>query len=294
MNGEWVELEVGSPDWLKVMTASKVAAVLGVSPWESPRSLWHKMRGDVPPEEQTDEQSRGHYLEPAVLAWFFDQHPELVRSDLAGTFVRDGWMGATPDAVARYRSDADGTWPVEAKTAADAGEWGQPGTDEIPVYYAAQCMWTMHVLGVGRIYVPMLGPYLEFAAYVVEYDPATGTAIEAKCRAFVDSLAGDEPPPVDSHPETYATLRRVNPDIVNGTEVQLPETLVREYIAAKSGLNTAKSAMTRVNSALAEQMGTAQKAMHGRALIARRQNTSKGTPAIYPGRDLPILEEATS
>lgn len=290
LTGQWRAIQPGSPEWLPIMTASKVSAVLGVNPWESARSLWHKMRGDVPAETQTTPQARGHYLEPAVLAWFFDQHPELVRRrydpGLGGTFVRDGWMGATPDAEAVQNG---ATVPVEAKSAADLAEWGTPGTDEIPVYYAAQCMWTMHVLQASRIFVPMIGPYLEFAEYLIEYDPATGEAMEAKCRAFIDSLTGDTPPAVDDNPVTYQVLRKVNPTITEGVEVQLSTEHARLYVDAKRLTKQAEQAMALANATIAEQMGTAQRALYGQQLIARRQNTSTGTAALYPARTLPDL-----
>ena len=38
----------GSPAWTRRITATKVAAILGVSPWDSPRSMWAKMRGEMP------------------------------------------------------------------------------------------------------------------------------------------------------------------------------------------------------------------------------------------------------
>ena len=34
----------GSPEWQRLMTASKVAAVLGLSPWQSPRNLTEGMK----------------------------------------------------------------------------------------------------------------------------------------------------------------------------------------------------------------------------------------------------------
>lgn len=286
MSGEWRDIEVGSDEWLRVMTASKVSAVFGVNPWESARSLWHKMRGDVPREEQTTAQARGHYLEPAILAWFFDQHPELERVPVeAGTFVRDGWMGATPDALARTKDRT--VIPVEAKSAADGAEWGVPGTDEIPVYYAAQCMWTMHVLGAPGIYVPMIGPHLEFAEYQIMYHPETGRAMETRCQQFIASLAGGRPPAVDANPATYQTLKRVNPSIDDGAEVQLSVEQARLYVDAKRLAERARTAMALANATVAEQMGTAQKALYGTTLIARRQNTASGVPAIYPARTLP-------
>jgi hypothetical protein len=36
VNADPISLVPGSAEWLREMTASKVAAVLGLSPWESP------------------------------------------------------------------------------------------------------------------------------------------------------------------------------------------------------------------------------------------------------------------
>lgn len=287
-------LEPGSAEWLKLVTASKVAAILGVSKWDSPRSLWHKMRGDVEPEAPTKVQSRGHYLEPAVLAWFFDQHPEFGRQP-CGTFVHRelAWAAATPDAVA---IDTDGKWPtrvlpVEAKTSADDAEWGVPGTDEIPVAYAAQCIWTCHVLGAEKIFVPMLTQRLEFREYIVHYDAALAADIEAKCWAFKQSLAGDEPPPVDSHPVTYETLKRVNALLVEKSEVQLTAAQARLFVQARRDQAAADAQSKLANSTVAEVMGTAHLAYYGDKLVARRQNTASGIPALYAAKPLPDIEK---
>jgi hypothetical protein len=91
----------GSPDWMGYMTASKIAAVVGLSTYESPFSLWHRMAGNIANSADTDITRRGHYLEPAIRAWFADQHPEL---DVAttGTWVHNerAWQaGQTSDAL---------------------------------------------------------------------------------------------------------------------------------------------------------------------------------------------------
>ena len=43
-------MEPGSASWLRQVTASKVAAILGVSPWHSPLSMWRLMKGLDEPE----------------------------------------------------------------------------------------------------------------------------------------------------------------------------------------------------------------------------------------------------
>jgi predicted phage-related endonuclease len=289
MTATALDLTPGSEAWLKLMTASKVAAVLGLSKWDSPRSLWHKMRGDVPPEPQTKVQSRGHYLEPAVLAWFFDRHPELRRTADVGTVVHDnGWMACTPDAVGEF-AEWGGLIPVEAKSDALDDEWGTPGTDEVPIYYAAQCMWTMHVLDAPRIWLPMIGPRLEFAEYVIDYDPAVGSAMEQKCRAFMDSLTGTTPPPVDSHRETLPTLRRLHPDVDRDGQVQLTTEQASLYVRSIHDQKAADAQTALAKATVAEAMGSARLAYHGDDLVCRRQGTSGPSAAIFPARTLPDI-----
>lgn len=286
-------ITIGSPEWLKLITASKVAAILGVSPFDSPRSLWHLMHGDLQPEPQSKVQERGHYLEPAVLAWFFDQHPELTRRESTGTTVHaNGWAAASPDAEA---IDWDGDLILaEAKTAADDSEWGTPGTAEIPIYYAAQCVWTMHVLGAQRIFVPVLTSRLELREYVLDYDAALAADMVAKCKAFLDSLQDDEPPDLDAHPATYTSLRKLSPLLEKGIEVQLDQDTAVEFTESVLAAKAADSRLTFAKSRVAEAMGTAQKAFYGDQLVARRQNTSGNTPAIYAAKPLPTIGKSAA
>lgn len=296
MTVEGVRLEPGSAPWLQLMTASKVAAVLGLAPetyGESPRSLWHLMRGETQPEQQTANQERGHYLEPAVLAWFFDHHPDLVRQPFRGTVVHDnGWAAATPDAEAL---DWDGDLVVvQAKTSADDAEWGTPGTAEVPTHYAAQCMWEMHVTGARRTYLPVLTTRLDFREYVMDYDTTVAAAIETRCRAFIDSLAGDRPPPLDAHPATYTSLRKLNPLIDEGARVDLDDDTAADFVAAVNAKRAAKSQLTFAKSRIANAMGLAQLAYCRGQLVARRQNTSGSTPAVYAAKPLPDIEKSAA
>ena len=77
----------GSPEWLQRMSASKIAAVVGLSPYQSRYSLWMQMAGLAPQPVQTKAMSRGHYLEPAIAAWFADQHPDWTVTTTAVSYT---------------------------------------------------------------------------------------------------------------------------------------------------------------------------------------------------------------
>lgn len=269
-------LEPGSPGWLRLMTASKVAAILGVSQWDSARSMWHKMRNELPNEAQTPVQSRGHYLEPAILAWWADEH-DVDRGDgnqwrNHPLYVMDGWAAATPDAEATV----DGELVlVEAKSARELEEWGTPGTDEIPTKYLFQCYWQMHVSGVHTCYVPIIGAFLDFAEYVVTYDREIGIALERKCLAFYKSIKDDEPPPVDDSEPTYDALRKLYRTI-DDSSIEIPTDTAHEYVEALNARKTAEARERAAKSTVLDLMGETRFATCGGVKVARRQANKTG------------------
>lgn len=269
-------LEPGSPGWLRLMTASKVAAILGASPWDSPRSMWHKMRNELPDEPQTKVQSRGHYLEPAVLAWYADEHG-LDRDDpdqwrVHPLYVLGGWAAATPDAEATLVA---GKRLVEAKSARELEEWGTPGTDEIPAYYLIQSFWQMHVSGIGVTDVPIIGAFLDFALYTVVYDAGVGTELEQRCQAFMGSVAADRPPSLDDTTATYDAMRRLY-RVIEQTAVEIPLATSREYLEALAGRKAAEARERAAKSTVLDLMGEARYATTAGVRVARRQPNKTG------------------
>lgn len=294
--GRW---ETGSPQWQAAratrLGGSSMAAVLGLSPWESPYSLWCQMAGLLQAPQETKAQSRGHYLEPAIAAWFADQHPEFVVAD-AGTYVhRDRPQHlANPDRLIRQnpipdaagRFDAECSALLEIKTDADGSGWGEPGTDQIPVYYRTQVQWYLDVLGLDRAYIAVLTGRLEFREYVVDYDPADAAHLRAAADEFLDSLLWSEMPDLDAHVATYETVRKLHPDI-DGEDVDIDPDLAAEFIAATADAKASEARATRARTALAAAMGTARRARCGTYTIATRQTKGGGTPYLVAGRKLP-------
>lgn len=280
--------EPGSPEHTRLVTASKAPAILGLSPWQSPYSLWQLMKGNVEPEASTATQRRGHYLEPAILAWWRDQHDarHKVYRDQVWHTLGD-WAGATVDA----QVEADGeVILVEAKSAARMDDWGTPGTDQVPDYVFAQVMFEMAVTGAARCYVPVIGPYLEFCEYVVEADPEMQEQTLAACRRFYDSLTADEPPALDSHPATFATVKALHPDIDKGATVDMAPEDAREYVGACLDLKAAEERERAAKTALLDHMGRAQYADCDGQRIARRQPARHGVSLVRVAKSIAATE----
>ena len=289
-----MDLTPGSPEWQKRITASKVAAILGVSPWESPRSVWHAMRGDLPREEPNDAMRRGHYLEPAILAWWRDQHLCLGGADdwrEQPSYTLGDWAAATPDAWAVDRSGE--SCLVEAKSASRDDDWGEPGTDAIPPYYLVQVQWQMHLSGVHLCYVPVLTSRLRFVEYVVPYYAEYGPELEQRMRAFYDSLSADEPPPLDDTVATYEAIRKLHKDIERGESVELTDVEAMSLLMSVARHKEFEGQARHWKSHALDRMGRAQYATHNGVRIARRQPRGEDVTFVVVAKpaDLNPLEE---
>ena len=285
----------GSDEWLSTISASKIAAIAGVSPWESPFSLYWKMAGQIV-EPTNDAMRRGNYLEDGIARWFADRHPELVVLD-SGTWthVEHHWATATPDRTLAHRHDiTDGCRLLEIKTTTASEEWGAPGSDEVPPYVACQVQWQMFVTGLDVCHVAVLGAFLEFAEYEVPYDAAEAERLRSMAFDFLGKLERRERPPIDDHDATYQAQRVLHPDIDRESDVELSDELCREYVYAQQLADIGKRQLTRATSLLADEMGDARRARWCGYTIATRQARNNGIPYLVKGRDLPSFDEEES
>lgn len=277
-------LEPGSPEWLRRMSASKIAAVVGLSPYESRYSLWCRMAGLVPQQVQSAAMSRGHYLEPAIAAWFGDQHPEA-SVEVTGTFqhATQKWMIASPDRL--MVTPDGGVELVQCKSAGDREQWGEPGTDDIPVGYRAQVMWEMLVTGVNRCHVAVITSFLEFRAYVVDFDEAEAEFLRVEALHFLASIRRGERPDLDDHGATYEAVKALSPGI-DDVKVDVPADVAVGFLEACELEKTAKAARRLASARLADAMGSAREAYHAGVCVARRQCKGDGVPFLVAAKNV--------
>lgn len=278
----------GSAEWLRTVSASKIAAILGISPYESRFSLWHRMQGAIPQEADTAQLRTGHYLEPAVAAWFMDSHPEF-KAQAGGSWVSKKNPAHTCSPDRMLRNQATGAWaPLEIKSARNDWEWGKEGTDEIPPYYRAQVAWQMYVLGLPVCFVAVITSNFTFREYVVHSSQVAGdTAFILDAVAeFEQSLRTNRAPSLDAHSATYQALRALHPDI-DGSDALIPDRLADAYVQAKADLKSAEAAEKQAVISVMAEMGQAQRAVTtNNQVIATRQAKTGGKPYLVAARNL--------
>lgn len=279
-----VGVKPGSPEWLKSASASKVPAILGLSPWESRFSLWHRMAGSIPNDAPaTEVQERGHYIEPVLRQWFADRHPDRkIRGATSFVNLERPWQTATPDGLVIKGRKV--TALLECKTALIDWEWGEPGTDEIPPYYRAQAMWQMDCTGIEVVAFSVLTSHWQFREYLVRYDEDEAEAIRFQVAAFMDSLEAGRAPSIDGHSETYRAIRELHPDIDN-VDAEIDPDLAVSFHNAAVDSDIAKAALATATTAVAAAMGTARRAVltlpDGAVnILATRQTRAGSTPFV--------------
>lgn len=276
--------EPGSPDWHAArrdgLGGSEIAPILGLSPFESRFSLWHRKAGMAAPVQESPEMEWGKRLEPVILQKYRDEHPELDFRVRNGTFAHDDrpWQIANPDLLAVDRV-------VEAKFSMFGDGWGEPGTDEIPPYYRTQVLWYCDTLGVDRADVIVLIGGCDYREFTVAYDEAEAAELRTAALEFLESIAQDDRPSIDAHSATYEVIREMHPEITEA-DVDLDDTLALGFIEAKAAEKAAKEQAQLATSLVADAMGQSKRALWGGRTIATRQARGDGHPYVVAARNL--------
>ncbi|MEU8136051.1 YqaJ viral recombinase family protein [Streptodolium elevatio] len=278
----------GSPEWREAragsITATRIAAVLGLSPWESPFSLWHRMRGTVSDDiDVTPHMEWGTRHEPAISAKFAEEHPQW-DVQTTGTWANRErpWQRATPDRLLVYRGRVIGVG--ELKTSAKDDDWGPDGSDVIPVHYRCQVLWQLDTLGLPVAHVACLISGWDYREYEIRASSDEQEFMRERAREFLDSIQAGAAPKIDGHGETYRVVKQL-PDGVEDTHVDVLPQLADRYIAARAAMKDAETELNETRSLLLDEMGNALRAKALGELIAYRTTKPDGsTLALQPAR----------
>lgn len=282
----------GSPGWEQArgglcITATEIPAVLGLSPWQSRFSLWHKKAGlPSPPFETNPAMEWGSRLEQAVADKFIDEHPEWIAAP-AGTWqhARRPWQRATPDQLLYPLTDAEPTASgvteptalLEVKTSPMGDDW----RDGIPVYYRAQILWQLDTLGLKRCHVALLVSGHDYREYTVDYDPADCELMRKRAVEFLDDVERGIRPPIDDSDVTYQTIRRQHPGRED-IEVSITAELADRYETAQAAAKSAADELTGAKSEVLDHIGEGRYAVVGPRRIAQRLVRGGKTHALTP------------
>lgn len=268
--------------------ASEIAAVLGLSPYDSPFSLyWKKVNGWE--TEDNEDMEAGRRLETAIADWAADRidpnenlvvHP----AGLYGSAERP-WQLATPDRLICDPQLHDDPFPddptyehehptcnvlavLECKAPYSWDGFGEDGTDEIPVYFRCQLLQQMDVLDVAEGYLAAYCNH-QLRVYRLRADAKDQAVMRTAGAAFWQRVIDGDAPGVDEHSATASTLRRLHPS-VEDIDVDIPVDLAEGYRRARALRARIEKTVDRYEALLRDRIGDGRRAMCNGKLVASR------------------------
>jgi putative phage-type endonuclease len=263
--------------------SSDLPAILGVSPYRSRLDCY---LDKVAPETRADVETvplrRGRILEPYVA--------ELIQAEVGLELAhrnrrfRDAvtpYFAAEIDA--EYEDEAGALQNVEIKTVSPwlAAEWGEPGSDIVPVSYLVQIQWGLAVTGRQKCRLFALIGFDDLRSYTFERDEALITEMRRMAREFWQVYVRTQsPPPIDAdHGGVMATIKRLFPGTngLTATASALHENYYRAMADAGEKAKLYQGLHDAAKAHLTLEMGeNAQLVFHDGQALKRAQRTRKG------------------
>lgn len=254
----------GREQWLRSrlegIGGSEVGALIGVSEYETPFSVWNNKKRDPKDLSGVAAIEWGHRLED-VVAQKTAEEVGLV-SRFAGGLWADRerpFLRVTPDRFATKPRAWKALGLIECKTAGSDEHWesgtirpGGLGTGSAPLSYQAQAQWQMGILGLKVCWLGclVLGAERQFFVVEIHFDPEWfGEMADSAERFWVTNVLGDEPPMHDlRHPKTEELLKALSPTVVKPS-VELPEDSdgwLKDYLKAKDAVEEATARLDEI------------------------------------------------
>ncbi len=180
--------------------ASRAAAAVGLSPWQTPYQLYLEMLGQQPANDPRAEDplhlEMGHALEPIAIRRLEKQLKVRV-TDRQLKVVDSAWPRRHVTMDGRINDEEY----VEAKSTgfADPAEWGdEEEEDAVPMQYYIQCQHGMACNGCTYAWMPLIVTNRQFRIYRVRRNDDVIAELTAKEREFLERVDARDPPPPTS------------------------------------------------------------------------------------------------
>jgi putative phage-type endonuclease len=203
-------------DRTKYLGGSDIGAILGLSPFRTPLQVWQEKTGKGITIADSLPLRFGSFAEEFVASEYSRSTGFSLRHDESiNVHPQHSFMCAHLDRlVFGMGLDQPPTKILECKTANPfaRSDWGQVGTDEVPLSYLAQCAWYQAITGIATTDLAVLFGNSEFRIYEIQRDLALEELVIAKAVHFWNAhVLADIPPPPQSESDLQSLYRLSNP-----------------------------------------------------------------------------------
>src|SRR5574343_2019549 len=169
-----------------------IAVILGLSPWKTPYQLWLEKTSGEAIHAANEAMRYGIMMEPVIRDWYINETGILIQvPDAPIVHAEFDYCVASVDGIALDRV-------LEIKTSKSDRDWGEPGSDEIPVYYRTQVEWYLAICERQMADVVVLFPGRIPLIYRVEEDKELQEMLFEAAHEFWRRVQQDDPPPIST------------------------------------------------------------------------------------------------
>lgn len=271
--------------WLRArhkgIGASDAPIILGVSPWESPYSLWLSKINPVIDFDGTMRMRIGSMQERSIAEMYAEFHGAKLSNPGKYTIYQHPeypWMLATPD---RFQDDGAGAVEIKNVDRFKAKDWADGAC---PLMYEIQVQHQLAVTGLDYgVIVALIGGN-DLQVRRIERNDRLINAMIPKLERFWNCVQTKTAPEIDGHEATHAALDAVRE--TPGVIAELPAELAEEIETLEglqSSVNHSEAEIDAIKARIKAMLGDAEAGYlpDGRGFTWREQ-TSRQRLEIDP------------
>ena len=261
-----------SVDRSKYIGGSDIGAILGLSPFKSPLEVWLEKTGKKINQADSLPLRFGSFAEEFVASEYSRSTGfELVHDESIYIDPEHSFMSAHIDRfILGGGGDQSPTKILECKTANSfsTGNWGEAGTDQVPMSYLCQCIWYMAITQIKRADLAVLFGNSDFRIYQITQDQALENLVIEKAIAFwEDYVLKDIAPPASNQADCHLLFQKGDPQkTVNATSENLEH--AKRFHLLNEEITTREDEIASIKQVFMNTMGDAESLLYQDQLLA--------------------------
>lgn len=244
----------------KGVGGSDSSAIMGLSQYATPYTVWLEKTGRVTPEDISEKEAVywGNVLEDVVAAEFAKRHPDwkVARRNALLQSVERPWQLASVDRLVTDGSGRKGVLEIKTAGTFRAEDW----EEGIPDYYLPQPIHYLAVTGREFFAVAVLIGGQKYKEFVYEREEDDIALLNEQERAFWDLVEKDVPPAVSGADADAAALLGQHPSAGDGMLQKLDEDVpqIEELERVGTAIKELEAVKKRLCNELKDMIGDAK------------------------------------
>ena len=259
-----------SPDRTKYIGGSDIGAILGLSRFRSPLEVWMEKMGNAVKQLDSLPLRFGSFAESFVASEYSRSTGfDLIHDESIHIHPEHSFMSAHID---RFVLGNGFTLSriLECKTAnpVSSSEWGEVGSDEVPLTYLCQVAWYQAITGIEQADLAVLFGNSDFRIYGIARDKELEQMIIQKALFFWNEyVLKDISPHVQSEADCHTLFSKSDPNKSVEAKAKTLE-LARRLQTLNSEIDSREAEISHIKQSIMSELGEVETLTHQGKVLA--------------------------